>query len=171
MKKITLNMEYDPVTIEFIKTKFVRQNLKGHVLAVILVDDKILLVQRRNSSTKNKLCLPGGNVTRTETYLEGMKREIKEELGIDVQQTKLLSGIENRYLLDGKCICSSKGKIYLVTRYVGSVEIENKELEGFVWCGKNNIPRLKFKNDQILSYIFSNKTKDLILSYSKFTDQ
>jgi ADP-ribose pyrophosphatase YjhB (NUDIX family) len=160
-------MEYDLNTIDFIKNKFAKNNLKGHVLAIIVENNKILLIKRLNSSTKNDLCLPGGNIAKGESFISGIKRETLEELGIRIENVKTVSNLENRYLLNGKCLYKSKGKIFLATKYSGIITTNQRELKGFQWCNVNEIPKLKFKNDEILKYIFGKEKYLLNLNYSR----
>ncbi len=58
------------------------------VFAVILdKDDRILLCHRTDRDLWN---LPGGGLEKGESPWAGVKREVKEETGLDVQITKLL---------------------------------------------------------------------------------
>ncbi len=53
--------------------------------AVIIEDGKILLVKRGNEPNKGKWSIPGGLVRTGETLEEALKREIKEEIGVDIE--------------------------------------------------------------------------------------
>jgi 8-oxo-dGTP diphosphatase len=52
--------------------------------ASIIVDDKIICAQRGYGSLKGKWEFPGGKVEQGESEEEALRREIKEELGVDV---------------------------------------------------------------------------------------
>jgi len=61
--------------------------------SVIINDDKILLVNEK--SDKSYYFLPGGHVEFGETIEEGLKREIKEELGVRIKEFEPLFMVEN----------------------------------------------------------------------------
>ncbi len=69
-------------------------------LACLIYDEKgeILLEKR---SDNGKYCLPGGSINFDETVIEGLKREVKEETGISLEEAKLfliLSGKKEEFL-------------------------------------------------------------------------
>jgi 8-oxo-dGTP diphosphatase len=51
--------------------------------AVLIVQDQVLLVQRKNEPFKGKWAFPGGFIDENEKVLEGAKRELREETGIE----------------------------------------------------------------------------------------
>ncbi len=53
--------------------------------AVIIEDGKILLVKRANEPNKNKWSIPGGLVRVGETLHEALRREILEEIGVEIE--------------------------------------------------------------------------------------
>lgn len=64
-----------------------------HVNCVILnQDNKVLLVQEKKPVSYGKLNLPGGHLEIGEKVVAGVKREVKEEVNIEVQP-KYLVGI------------------------------------------------------------------------------
>lgn len=50
--------------------------------AVVIHEDKILLVLRADPPQKGKWAVPGGSVKKGETYQEAAKREVLEETGL-----------------------------------------------------------------------------------------
>jgi 8-oxo-dGTP diphosphatase len=50
--------------------------------AVVIHEDKILLVLRADPPQKGKWAVPGGSVKKGETYQEAAKREVLEETGV-----------------------------------------------------------------------------------------
>lgn len=63
-------------------------NVKTRVRAVIRKDGKMLLVQHVGHTT---WCLPGGGIDAGENVIKALKREIREELGVDAQIGNLLT--------------------------------------------------------------------------------
>ncbi len=53
--------------------------------AVIVENGKILLVRRANEPNKGKWSVPGGLVRKGERLMEALKREIMEELGVEIE--------------------------------------------------------------------------------------
>ena len=54
-------------------------------------DDKVVLVKRKNPPYKGWWALPGGIVEYGETVEEAVKREVKEETGLEVEIEKLVN--------------------------------------------------------------------------------
>ena len=61
------------------------------VYGVIINDNKIALVKKKNGGYKGKYDLPGGGIKHKEDVISALKREIKEEIGRDVVNYKLLN--------------------------------------------------------------------------------
>ncbi|BDC18968.1 NUDIX hydrolase [Acidianus sp. HS-5] len=61
---------------------------------VILSDKKVLLVQRSKPPNKGAWAIPGGKVEYGETLKEALRREMKEELDVDVNPEDLIGVIE-----------------------------------------------------------------------------
>ena len=56
---------------------------------ILIKDDKIALVRKAGGGYKGKLDLPGGGIEHTELPVETLKREIMEEVGINITDYKL----------------------------------------------------------------------------------
>lgn len=71
--------------------------------AAFIVNDKqeMLVVRRAKEPAKGTLDLPGGFVDMGETVEQGMRREIKEETGLDVEEIQYLFSSPNVYLYSG----------------------------------------------------------------------
>lgn len=66
--------------------------------AIITIDGKILAVQRsRTMSMPMKWEFPGGKIEPTETEMECIKREIREELGIEIEVQERLTPSIHQY--------------------------------------------------------------------------
>lgn len=63
--------------------------------AVIINNDSVLLVKRKHEPGKDLWSIPGGLVELGETVQEAVKREVKEETGLDVEVVKLIDVVDN----------------------------------------------------------------------------
>ena len=64
------------------------------VAACVFDDDKrVLLIQRGQDPAKGKWSFPGGAIRVGETLADALKREVKEECGIEVKMVELLEGV------------------------------------------------------------------------------
>lgn len=71
--------------------------------AAFIVNDsgEMLVVRRSKEPAKGTLDLPGGFCDMGETVEQGMRREIKEETGLEVKQIKYLFSSPNVYMYSG----------------------------------------------------------------------
>lgn len=71
--------------------------------AAFIVNDReeLLVVRRAKEPAKGTLDLPGGFCDMNETVEEGMRREIKEETGLDVGEIHYLFSSPNIYMYSG----------------------------------------------------------------------
>ena len=129
--------------------------------AIIFVDDKLITVYREkmvDGSLKKYYTIPGGGVEKGEDIIEGTKREIMEEIGIDVEVTS-----EYFYLEDEK----SKQYFYManyISGIIGSGEgpeftsrdIEKYGLYEVRLIDKDEISRINLLPPQVKKYIIDN---------------
>src|SRR5471032_178471 len=59
------------------------------VSAAIVRDGKVLLVRRARKPALNLYTMPGGVVEAGETLLEAVKREVREETGLEIEPVAL----------------------------------------------------------------------------------
>ena len=78
------------------------QNASAATAAVILGEgDEILVSRRALEPARGTLDLPGGFVDAGESIDEGMRREIREETGCEVESMRWLFSLSNSYLYSG----------------------------------------------------------------------
>jgi len=63
--------------------------------AIILNQDTILLVKRGVEPGKGRWSIPGGAVELGEGLHEALKREVREECGLDIETDRLMDVVEN----------------------------------------------------------------------------
>jgi ADP-ribose pyrophosphatase YjhB (NUDIX family) len=61
---------------------------------IVVDQDRVLLVKRRNPPLQGRWSLPGGRVELGETLIEAVRREIKEECGLDVSVGPLVDVVD-----------------------------------------------------------------------------
>lgn len=62
--------------------------------AIVLHDDQLLMVQRANDPGKGLWSLPGGRVELGEYLADALKREVREETGLEVEVGELAGILE-----------------------------------------------------------------------------
>ncbi len=108
------------------------------VAAIIIKDDKFFIAQRnRNKHMGLSWEFPGGKVEIGETFEIALKREIKEELNIDINIIKKL-GEEN--YKDDKI--NVKLHYFICSHISGEVYLN--EHEDSAWVTKNEFKNYKF---------------------------
>ena len=61
------------------------------VETIILQDDSLLFTKRNNPPVKDRWCFPGGRIRKEETLQEALVRELIEETGLTVTESKLVN--------------------------------------------------------------------------------
>jgi len=121
-----------------------KKNMKNvNVVVGILLNGNSFLVERRRIDEEldpGIVCLPGGHVGIGESMEEALKRELREELGIEVKGTRFIC--RNLYI-------ASNGErqdayCYLVTAYDGTL-VCNSAQEIF-W--EDDVEKLSLKVDR-----------------------
>ena len=79
------------------------QNVAAAAGTILECEGKIVLIRRMQEPSKGLLDLPGGFMDPGETAEEGAKREIKEELKIDVDTLQYLGSYPNTYKFKDVC--------------------------------------------------------------------
>lgn len=106
---------------------------------IIVDENKILIAQRSNQKDHPlKWEFPGGKIQENENPIEALKREIKEELSIDIKKSKFLLD----YQYDYQDIKKIHLYFYKIDEYVGKVKnIEHNQL---LWIQCNHLKKLDF---------------------------
>lgn len=112
------------------------------VVGILLKENKFLVEHRSPNEDVDPdiFCLPGGHVKLNESKEDALKREMREELGIEVEETKFVC--RNFYV-------ASNGEIqnaycYLITKYEGTPV--SRSAEKIFW--EDNIENLSLEVDR-----------------------
>lgn len=113
--------------------------------AVIILDKKIVLIERKNPPFRGKFALPGGFVDIGETTEEAVAREAMEETGLEIEIVKLL-GVYSEPSRDPRGHTVSV--VYMV-RGKG-VPKADSDAQGVNLFDLQNIPELAFDHNLII---------------------
>ncbi len=122
-------------------------------------EGRILLIKRRFEPNKGRWALPGGMLETGENLADAARREVREELGVDVKVQRLFQVAE-------EIINDAEGKTryhFVLVDYLGrlnpsGVEITlNEESERYAW----------FRPDEVAGLDVSDNTRRIVEKYAK----
>lgn len=102
------------------------------IRAILVENGKVLLVKH---TYQNSWYLPGGGLKNNETFEQGIKRELHEELGITVENLKL-HGVYNNFF-EGK----SDSIIVFSSTHFSQPNKKDKEIEQYNFFEISNLPQ------------------------------
>ena len=106
--------------------------------AILIIDDKLLIAQRKSGDKlPNKWEFPGGKVENGETPEECLKREMKEEFGIDVSVRGFVG--ESFYHYDHISI-----RLLAYRAFWNTGELKIREHQSIEWVTINQIGQFDF---------------------------
>ena len=105
-------------------------------------DGKALVCVRAREPEKGRLDVPGGFLLPGEHPIDGLKREVNEELGveIDVGIGDCVSMVPHRYGEEGDFVLA----LGFVARLVGDDIVPSDDVEAVHWVGTDELDRLDF---------------------------
>ena len=116
-------------------------NIAAAVAVVFTFEDKILFSVRKVNPDKGKLDLPGGFIDPSENAEQAVCREIKEELGLDLQSSELkyITTSPNNYLYKNVPY-RTMDIFYEVVLKSDEVAVAAKdEIESLIWKKRSEI--------------------------------
>lgn len=118
--------------------------------------EDILLTKRKFEPSKGLWDIPGGFIQPNESVDESIEREIKEELGVEIEGIKLLGTYTDRYLYQG------------INIYTLIVVVTAKIRNGEIKCADDVSEYKFFSKEQLLDQKFSFKyVKEALQDYLK----
>lgn len=127
------------------------------VIAVIANEDKVLLIKRERGDFVGLFALPGGKVEECEHIDEAIKREIKEELGLDLKISGVI-GIATEIMHDKE----TTTMLYCCEMIMDkSQKIMNPEFE-YKWFSKEELINSKdiVESDKVMTETFFYQRKE-----------
>ncbi len=119
------------------------QNIAVAVAVILEYDKKILLTKRAEEPGKGKLDLPGGFVDPKESAEDAVKREIREELKIEIGDLQYLGSFPNIY--EYKDVIYNVCDLFFVSRINAlPTDFDRVEIEELILVNPSEIPIDKF---------------------------
>lgn len=119
---------------------------KKHIVAVTAViknKNKVLIVKRNSNEVAHpgKWAFPGGKVEKGETIIDALKREVLEEVGLEIDDWK-------KYLKDFTFVRPDGhnviGASFLVKTKTFDVQLDRRALEDSAWVGLGELDNYEF---------------------------
>ena len=102
--------------------------------AIIVKDRKVFIAQRNYGDFAGKWEFPGGKVKEGETGEECIKREIEEELGVEIEVVDFVSTIPHSYpkfsILLHSYLCKLKNNQIVLREHSAAKFVDIEELDG-----------------------------------------
>lgn len=135
--------------------KYLKKAVKTAVVAVVRDGEgRVLLTKRAIPPYLGKWVMPGGKIDRGELITAALKREVFEEVGLDIH----IEGLVDIYEVVPTNEHSEHFVIlyYLATPRNGDLTLNNNEIADAVWADRDKASNLDISNGtrHILSKVF-----------------
>jgi len=111
---------------------------KTRIAGIIIKDGKLLLLKGKGH---DHLWTPGGKLEEGETHEECLKREFKEEIGVDLIEAKFFKEYNGFSFYNPT---RKLNQIVYITKVEGNIK-PDMEIEDFVWLSKEDFFNKKYK--------------------------
>jgi len=129
---------------------------KPCVGALIVDEDRVLLVKRKQKPYKGYWDIPGGFLERGEHPENGLFREIREETGLLVRPIELLGIFMDKYGPDADDTLN----IHYLAEVIGGEAKAGSDAGELGWFSKENLPkRIAFRNGREALKIWRNRSQ------------
>lgn len=114
---------------------------------IIIIDGKILLIERGNPPFKGRYALPGGFVDYGETVESACIREMKEETNLDVR----IKGLAGVYSDPGRDPRGHVASVVFELDVIGGELRSGDDAAAVRLFDLNNLPKLAFDHSRIIT--------------------
>jgi len=141
-----------PLRCQNVRCRFIFWHAASPTVAVVIEDEegRILLTRRNIEPDKGKLDLPGGFMNRNEAAQATAVREIREELGVDIEVGEFILTVPDSYYYQDTL--EPTLNIAFAARIIGNKQlaIDPREIAEVVWIKLAEIDRheLAFANNE-----------------------
>jgi 8-oxo-dGTP diphosphatase len=118
--------------------------------ALIIKEEKILLIKRNAEPFKGFWALPGGYVDWNERVEDAIKREVSEEVGLDVKSLNFVGVFSDPKRHPKQCI-----NVAYVAEAEGDIKPGDDAIE-CKWESIDSLPELAFDHKKIIDYYLKN---------------
>jgi 8-oxo-dGTP diphosphatase len=110
--------------------------------AIVIRDDRVLLVQRGAEPSKGQWSVPGGVIELGETIAEAVRREVREECGIEIEPGEVTKVVDRVFPDEVGRIRYHYVVIYLLARYVGGEARASSDAAAVRWVTREELAGL-----------------------------
>lgn len=114
-------------------------NVAAAACAVIVHNNKILLVKRGAEPGKGKLDFAGGFVDYNETGEQALRRELLEELQLPVEHLQYMFSLPNRYFYKDVQYHTLDAFFKIELDELPQLTLQTSEIEGYMWIKVEDI--------------------------------
>jgi ADP-ribose pyrophosphatase YjhB (NUDIX family) len=110
-------------------------------------DGRLLLVRRAHEPFKGRWDIPGGFLDEGEHPLDGLRRELQEETGLEVEPRDFVGVWMDRY--GGDSTAEATLNLYWTARVVGGAPQPADDVDDLRWFARDELPppeQLAFEN-------------------------
>ena len=130
--------------------------MQEHIGVVVIVLDetktKLLMGKRKNAYLAGYFGLPGGRIEHEEPLQQTVRRELREETGLEAKEVKYLGVVR-----DHQKTHNFVHFVYLCISYQGTAENKEPEkCEGWLWCELTRLPKVIVPGHREAINIFQN---------------
>jgi len=112
---------------------FRRPNTEG-VRCVVINQNKIVLI--RHTYGNVNWTVPGGGVKKIEGLKEAARREVKEEIGLNLSKIKKVGEIYNNQDFKKDTV-----HVFVAETEIDALHLDSSEVKEAVWFNLNNLPK------------------------------
>jgi ADP-ribose pyrophosphatase YjhB (NUDIX family) len=120
---------------------------KATASALVEEGDRVLLARRAQEPFKGRWDIPGGFLEEGEHPLDGLRRELREETGLDVEPLEFLGVWMDRY--GGDSTAEATLNFYWTARVAGGEAAPADDVDDLRWFARDELPgrdELAFEN-------------------------
>jgi ADP-ribose pyrophosphatase YjhB (NUDIX family) len=114
-------------------------NVAAAVCAVIVCNGQMLLVERAQQPAKGKLDFPGGFVDYDESNEQAIKRELLEELQLQVNAMQYLFSYPNRYLYKDVLYSTLDSFFEISLETKPTLVLQQEEVSRYLWVDVSSV--------------------------------